>query len=708
MSETITATETTTATSPDISITKTERFNNTRLAQLLQNPDLTAEDKRSLRGIKNGTRNLCYFDATYKLGRSAKQEQLGRYCVVQGLGAQTLSRDIRAALYGEYYHDVDIVNAQPNILLQYCTKNGWVANVLRQYCDQRDTHIQRVCEVLDCDRNAAKQRIVSILFGGSADGLPFLAELADELRIIRQNVWTANKSRLHYLARHSNYMGRALALILQTEEAKCLLAIDTAFGKQGRSMDVLIHDGGLVARKADEETIDEALLRQVEADVAARTGYTISLAVKPMQTTIVFTDAADEYAAWKAEFEQAHFSIEIPQCFVWVHERGNELLTAQQLAHLVGSQKMSNGKSFLSKWLDDETKLTYNRLAFAPKKAVPEGCYNIFSQFENVPAEEDGDISAYKEMLGIVSNHDAAVADYLENLFAHMLQKPYEKSGVAVCIQGDQGAGKDTLLGSVGKIFGRGYYYNTSTPENDVFHTFNSGTERCIMIKFEEADFKTNKSNQSKLKSIITSETETYRKKGHDTIELNDYRNFFMTTNADLPFVIEPTDRRFVLLKASNEKCRDTDYFNRIYPLLEDQRSAYHRFLLNRDITQFNPRRDRPITQAYNDAQQMTAIPPLATYFQSYLSAMADDPRTMTWTATDLRENAIAMLRTERGDNYSINQKRFGMWMRDDFVDSEARPTGIHKQEGGSTNRYTISPLLLRDYLQSRGWWVDM
>ena len=48
MSETMTAppaTETLTVVSPDISITKTERFNNTRLAQLLANPDLSAEDR---------------------------------------------------------------------------------------------------------------------------------------------------------------------------------------------------------------------------------------------------------------------------------------------------------------------------------------------------------------------------------------------------------------------------------------------------------------------------------------------------------------------------------------------------------------------------------------------------------------------------------------------------------------------------------------
>jgi len=474
-------------------------------------------------------------------------------------------------------------------------------------------------------------------------------------------------------------------------------------------MDVLIHDGGLVAKRPDEEILPDDLLRAVETEITERTEYTISLAVKPMETTIVFTDAADEYATWKTEFETTHFRIEIPQCYVWAHEQSIELLSAPQLIHLVGDQKMSNGKSFLSKWIDDETKLTYHRLAFAPKKAVPENCYNMFSHFANVPDEElGGDISAYKELLGIVSNHETAVAEYLENLFAHMIQKPYQKSGVCVCVQGEQGVGKDTLFNAVGKIFGEGYFYTTSTPENDIFNIFNSGTERSIMVKLEEADFQTNKSHQSKLKSMITSEKENYRRKGHDTIQLDDYRNFFMTTNADLPFVIEPTDRRFVLSKASSEKQGDTEYWNAVHPRLDEQCSAYHRYLLQRDISQFNPRRDRPITQAYIDARQMTAIPPLATYFQSYLITMADEPQTMTWTATQLRENAIAMLRGERGENYNITSKRFGMWMLNDFVSTETRITGIAKRDGRMANEYTISPMLLLEYLRARGWWVDM
>jgi hypothetical protein len=79
----------------------------------------------------------------------------------------------------------------------------------------------------------------------------------------------------------------------------------------------------------------------------------------------------------------------------------------------------------------------------------------------------------------------------------------------------------------------------------------------------------------------------------------------------------------------------------------------------------------------------------------------------MTWTSTQLRENAITSLRTERGENYNITAKRFGMWMINDFLTTETRTTGISKTHANTSNRYTISPMLLMEYLQARGWWID-
>jgi hypothetical protein len=532
----------------------------------------------------------------------------------------------------------------------------------------------------------------------------FCLNLHKELNIIRQNVWDRNKEKFKSLAKKPNFLRSAMAHVLQTEECKCLLAMDRSLSKRGYSLDVLIHDGGLVARKDDAE-IPEDILRAVEDDIKKTTDYTIRLAVKPMHTTIQFQDEKDEYIAWKTEFEKTHFRLQIPQCFIWLHERGFEQLCLNQLHHLEGQAKMSDGKTFLAKWLTDETMLTYNRLVFCPKQEAPPNCFNIFDRFGNVAAE--GDCSAFTELVGLVANHDHAVEEFLHNLFAHMVQKPYQKSGICVCLLGPQGVGKSLLMQKAGKIFGSSHYYETSAPQNNVFHNFNSGTERTIMLFMDEVDFKTNKANASKLKTLITSEKEIYTKKGHDGVELDDFRNVFMATNGLLPFIVEDTDRRFCAIECSEERRGQHEWWAEMVKRLDDQVSAYHHFLLTRDISTFNPRRDRPETEAYRDIKQMTSIPYHAGFFQKVATEMlmraeametAEIP-TKTWKAKQLHEEMNEFV----GEKFELSPTRLGIDMRKiyDVVG------GVDKQVGKLYATYTLNAEKCMEFLKAKGWWVE-
>jgi hypothetical protein len=704
MIETTTATEMAVVVSPDISITKTEKFNSSRLAQLLNNPSTTADDRTILRAIKSGTRNLCYFDVTYKLGKSVKMEAIGRYYPIKG-GGQSLSRDIRAALYGEFYHDVDIVNAQPTILTQYCDKNGWKCDALKDYVQHRDERMKEAHEFMGGDRAEIKQKINQIIFGGSADGMPeFCLALHKELSQIRQNVWDRNKDKFKSLAKKPNFLRSAMAHVLQTEECKCLLAMDRSLSKRGYSLDVLIHDGGLVAKKDDAEIPDD-ILRAVEDDIKKITDYTIRLAVKPMNTTIQFQDEKDEYLAWKTEFEKTHFRLQIPQCFIWLHERGFEQLCLNQLHHLEGQAKMSDGKPFLAKWLTDETMLTYNRLVFCPKQEPPPNCFNIFDRFGNIATE--GNFSAFTELVGLVSNHDHAVEEFLHNLFAHMVQKPYQKSGICVCLLGPQGVGKSLLMQKVGKIFGSSHYYETSAPQNNVFHNFNSGTERTIMLFMDEVDFKTNKANASKLKTLITSEKEIYTKKGHDGVELDDFRNVFMATNGMLPFIVEDTDRRFCAIECSEERRGQHEWWAEMVKRLDDQVSAYHHFLLTRDISTFNPRRDRPETEAYRDIKQMTSIPYHAGFFQKVVTEILCRAELMETTEIPMKSWKAKQLHEEMnefvGEKFELSPTRLGIDMRKVYVGDG----GVNVEKGRLYNIYTLNAEKCMEFLKEKGWWVE-
>ena len=68
---------------------------------------------------------------------------------------------------------------------------------------------------------------------------------------------------------------------------------------------------------------------------------------------------------------------------------------------------------------------------------------------------------------------------------------------------------------------------------------------------------------------------------------------------------IEPTDRRFVVFKASNEKMGDFNYFSELGDWINDERNikGFFEFLMKRDISGVRFQKDRPITDEYMDSK---------------------------------------------------------------------------------------------------------
>jgi len=273
-------------TSVDVSITKTEKFDVEFVKQLIDNPSVLKEEREKLKRIMKERVRGNELDIVYKLGKNCKHEYLGRLCSLRGLGLQNLQKDIRAALTSELYWDIDMVNAQPTILKQYCEKNGFDCTLLKKYIDEREEMLSNLCDVLNIQRWEAKQKITSILFGGSIAGMPiWFEQFNEEIKRIQRCIWDKNYEKLKFVRQQPNHLGKAMAYILQTEERECLLNIDQSLTKRGRYMDVYMHDGGLVRKKDNEEYFPKALLEEIEKDVFLNTGYKVNLLIKEIKTS---------------------------------------------------------------------------------------------------------------------------------------------------------------------------------------------------------------------------------------------------------------------------------------------------------------------------------------------------------------------------------------------------------------------------------------
>jgi hypothetical protein len=402
----------------------------------------------------------------------------------------------------------------------------------------------------------------------------------------------------------------------------------------------------------------------------------------------------DDYAYVKTEFEKTHFKVMNPPMIVRMTDTG----TLQQLQSADVSFMYRNffcaEELFVGKWLSDPSILTYENLCFLPKLVAPPNQYNIFKEF---PIQsEQGDISTIQSILKLITGNETHVFEYVEKWVAHILQKPAEKTGVAIVVQGEQGIGKDTYFDFVGSILGREYFFNTGDATNDVFGRFTDHLQRTILMKFEEANFITNKSHADKLKSWITAPRRSYEGKGLKPITLGNYTNLVMTTNQELPVLVEDTDRRFCCIKGSSEKRTDREFWKAVHSNLAKQetRNAYYYYLLNLDISQFNPR-EYPKTEYYESIREALA-PYHARYFQRKVEENIEDNSAVSW-------NARRLFNSIKEDNkFDISEKSFSLHMK---IYPE---TAIAKVRKNSGNEYTLNPVGMMEFLKSKNWWVDL
>lgn len=285
------ATTTTTLTQtagPDVCIQKIEEFDVDFGQWILDNKDICKLERDAVRRLMKERIRGNKHETIYKLGKDIKHEDLGRFVAVRGIGLQALSRDCRAALAQKYYWDVDIRNAQPTLLQQYAESRGWKCDKLKLYNENREDYMAEMMSELQIDRWEAKDKVCKVMFGGSAEGLTpfFVNELGVEVGMLMRNIFNENQNKYPAIAKKTNGTRSLMAFVLQTEERSCLMALDVSLAKQGRSLEVLIHDGGLVRKKDGETRLPDEVLRKAERDIKQATGYSVSLAIKPLVTTL--------------------------------------------------------------------------------------------------------------------------------------------------------------------------------------------------------------------------------------------------------------------------------------------------------------------------------------------------------------------------------------------------------------------------------------
>ena len=282
-------------------------------------------------------------------------------------------------------------------------------------------------------------------------------------------------------------------------------------------------------------------------------------------------------------------------------------------AHRPKIANKNQGKAWFE-WVGK--KFDYNGIGYYPNIAdLPK---NVFNTFRGYGCRSiAGDVSIIlKHINEVLCAGEEKAATYFIQWLAHIFQKPAEKPTVAVLMKSAEGVGKGRLNDLLKIMLG-----SNAEQVNGIYQLtgrFNAIIARRLLIIGDEVDM-TTKAAFDRAKGIISESSISLELKGVDPESIPNLARFIFTGNHDQLISAGTRERRFLVLEPSDHVLDDHHYFEELSKHINgDGASAFLHFLLNLDLTGFNPYK-APTTKGLIDEKLINLKPALA-YFHSELS----------------------------------------------------------------------------------------
>ncbi len=235
-------------------------------------------------------------------------------------------------------------------------------------------------------------------------------------------------------------------------------------------------------------------------------------------------------------------------------------------------------------------------IGFDPTDKENKDIFNVWNGYDITQKiaekfDEDEAQPILDHILECWCNGDEQSFEYVMDYFAHIIKKPWKKTGVVVALRSKQGGGKGVIISKLGEIIGDNHFCQNSNA-NYLFGDFNGQLEGKILVNLDEAFWGGDKKMEGMMKNKITERNQTINKKNKEAYMVSDYANYIISTNNDWFAGTTEDDRRYYCLELNNKYSgrmtkEKEDYFD---PIVKAPAGAFAKILYNRDITHFNPR----------------------------------------------------------------------------------------------------------------------
>ena len=214
--------------------------------------------------------------------------------MVSGVGLQNLMRPVRQTLAYEYYYDVDMVNSQSTILLNYFSKKGYDCIPIQYYVENRETCLHQLMDHMKISRDDAKVIVIALLNGGvlksPLNEISWCRELYTNINNIRQAMLRDPMYAKQIVQIRSkktyNIMGTLLANITFDIENNLLNECQAylAFNDIPTDSIVLVFDGFMIKKELIPNP--SQFVTDITRWVKENTQYNVSYVIKNMNERI--------------------------------------------------------------------------------------------------------------------------------------------------------------------------------------------------------------------------------------------------------------------------------------------------------------------------------------------------------------------------------------------------------------------------------------
>jgi hypothetical protein len=164
------------------------------------------------------------------------------------------------------------------------------------------------------------------------------------------------------------------------------------------------------------------------------------------------------------------------------------------------------------------------------------------------PAEFDRDIALFHRYLGGMVGEENV--EYVEKWMAHIIQKPEEKTTIAIVLAGKtEGTGKSLFGVLIGALVGERYRVQKTFDE--IFdHYGGHNLESKLLVQIEESEG-VSKMKMARLRDFVTNKSVTINMKNVATYDSDNLARVLITANSLTPIKMEETSRRWFVTRTT-------------------------------------------------------------------------------------------------------------------------------------------------------------